>query len=318
MKKRFIILNLLVVVILISISLAYQNYLKLVSRSMGEEAQLQLSNEEEALINDLASLSLSIYSTNNSELNQVRNDIMGQFSEEDFQSITIQPQASFIDTLLFDSKLKEFMDNSNLNKSNKSLLKKMKLYLPNELLVSLLPDIGAIEQIIAIEEYLQENSYIFLNSNEIPSVKSNIKHYYFDKSKFKEIMDQFSLIVSQRATLQKQLHRQYYFEGFLVAFLLLFVPVLIQLIDYYLRLHNQEKIKFLLKGHIHPRKYYKGLWFKKSLSMIIILIGLIASLIIDFNGLFNINIDTRPLVFNILLIAINLVIFISKKERIII
>jgi hypothetical protein len=298
-----------------TISWGYQNYLQVISKATGKQAQSILAQAENKIINDLSALKFSIYSTRSNELKQVRNDIMVKFTEEDFQSITIQPQASFIDTLLFDSKLKDFMNSSNLNKSNKSLLNKMKLYLPNELLISFLADLQAMDQIIAIEDYLQENGYSYLNSNVVPSVKSNIKHYYYDKAKFSEIMQDYSNIINQRDKYIKESTYQNYLQAIILIITLLLATIFIQVFDFYLKMINQEKINFLLKGHISQKKYFRNLWWKKSLTLMLSLVCLLTTFIIDFQEILNINIDTRNVFFIIILIATNLAIFILKKER---
>lgn len=315
MKKRFISLNFLILILIMAISWGYQNYLQLTSKSVGKQAQYILAQAENKIINDLSALKFSIYSTRSNELKQVRNDIMAKFTEEDFQSITIQPQASFIDTLLFDSKLKDFMNSSNLNKSNKSLLNKMKLYLPNELLISFLADLQAMDQIIAIEDYLQENGYSYLNSNVVPSVKSNIKHYYYDKAKFSEIMQDYSNIINQRDKYIKESTYQNYLQAIILIITLLLATIFIQVFDFYLKMINQEKINFLLKGHISPKQYFRNLWWKKSLTLMLSFVCLLTTFIIDFQEILNINIDTRNVFFIIILIATNLAIFILKKER---
>ena len=316
MTKRFLLLNVLVLVLFSSLILAYNSYYGLKDEAVGDLAQVQLQEKEDNSLDELASLKFSVYSTQTTELNQVRNDIMAQFQESDFASITIQPKASFIDTLLSDSQLKEYMNKSDLKKSNKSLLNKMKLYLPNELLVSFLPSIKAIDQTMAIEEYLQENGYTFLDGKAIPSVKSNIKHYYFDKSLFDKVVDNFSSIAEAKDIIKTKNNALAYQEIIFMFLNLLFVTAFIQLLDYYLLNKNMDKIKFLLKGHIKPKTYYRKIKYLKSVSLIIILLSLVLFSFIDISSFIKINSDIKFISFVGVILITNLMIFFIKKERI--
>ncbi len=316
MKKRFLLLNIIIIVIILIFNFAYQNYLDIRSQAFGQAAYKILSDHEQVLINDLSTLEFSIYSTQTSELNQVRNDIMTQYSEADFRSITVQPQASFIDTLLFDSKLKDFMNNSSLNKSNKSLLSKMKLYLPNELLISFSPELKTIDQIISIQDYLQENDYVFLESDKIPSVKSNIKHYYFNKEKFSSLMNDFKILLEKKEDYRNRNQFQNYFEAINLFIILLILTLFIQLVDYYLKNKYLERINFLLKGHISPRKYHNKLFWNKSIALFILLVVHGLYLVPQVKNVLQTDIDIKNSICSVFLLLLNITLFSIKKERI--
>lgn len=309
-------INIFSLIIILTFIFAFQNYLNLFSKTFGRQAQASLDLEEEKLVAELAGLELSIYSTQAQELNQVRNDIMQEFSESDFASITIQAKASFIDTLLFDSKLKEFMNSSNLNKSNKSLLNKMKLYLPNELLIRFLPKDKSLDQIIAIEEYLRENQYSFLESNLIPSVKSNIKHYYFDKTKFAELLFDINEVTKTRTKIYSDYRKQSYIEFTLLFLGSIFLTCLIQLYDKYLTAKYQSNVRFLLKGSVNPRTYFSSLKWKKSISMIIVILALMIFFLPISNEIIPIKVDVKTIIVSTMISLLNIQIFIFKKERI--
>lgn len=316
MKNRFLSFNLIVLILFVFLLLTYHNYAELRNISIGEFAKTELGILEKSSLDKLSTIKFSIYSTQTEELNQVRNDIMAQFQETDFQSLIIQPKASFIDSLLYDSKLKEYMNNSNLKKSNKSLLNKMKLYLPNELLISFLPKNESVDLILAIEEYLIENDYNFISGSNIPTVKSNIKHYYYDRILFGELMTEFSGFNQERNNLTIQAMQTNRFEIGISLLLFLFITGFIQVLDYYLLSKNTERIKFLLKGHINIRKYNKSIAWNKSLSLILILIISIIYMIRDFGVNNYFNLDHRIILFIAFTALANLLILIIKKERV--
>lgn len=316
MKKRFVLLNITILFLFGFMLIAGQYVFSMRDADIGVSALNQLSEEERECLNKLASIKLSVYSTQTNELNQVRTDIMAKFEETDFESIKIQPKAAFIDSLLYDSKLKEYMNSSNLKRSNQSLLNKMKLYLPNELFVSFLANSQAIDQIFSIEEYLLENDYNFIGGSSIPTVKSKVKHYYYDKPLFKELVTELSEIAEFRDSLStNKLLRQITEFGLLFALFILITSI-IQLLDYYLFNINMVKIKFLLKGHINPRRFKKHVISSKTISLIIILVLSLLCIILDFTKKIDINVYPE-VIFYIAVIALsNLVIFIFKKERI--
>ncbi len=316
MKKRFLLLNTAILLIFIVSGFAYHNYSRLKDVAVGSLALKQLEEREDISLEKISSLQLSVYSIQANELSQVRKDIMAKFQESDFESITIQPRAAFIDSLLFDSKFKQYMNNSNLTKSNKSLLNKMKLYLPNELLISFLANSQSINQIFSIEEYLTENGYSYIGGSSIPSVKSQVKHYYYDKNLFNDLVTEFAAIAQERDFLLKQRGNNKIIGIALMGFLFIFMTTLIQLYDFYLLNINSEKIKFLLKGHINPRKYQRYIAKMKSISLILIIIVCILDFALKLSSKININLDQKLLIFISFTALTNLLIFTIKKERI--
>lgn len=318
MKKRFFLLNIAIAFLFSFVLIGCQYYLNLRDNVIGISALSKLEALEKEALLKVATIKLSVYSTNTNELSQVRNDIMAQFQEADFESITIQPKAAFIDSLLNDSKLKEYMNNSNLKRSNQSLLNKMKLYLPNELLISFLDNGESITQVLSIEEYLLDNEYNFVGSSSIPTVKSNVKHYYYDKALFNDLVTEFTNISEKRNLLSAEKSEQQIFEISFMILLFLFITAFTQLIDFYLLNKNMAKIKFLLKGHIDPRKYKKLTIESKTMSLGLILVFSIIELIRNRANLMNLQFEPAIIVilFVVITALINLLIFIFKKERI--
>jgi len=316
MKRRFILLNTTILLIFAFLVIAFVNYSKLKNTAIGEVAKNLIEEKEKVSFNKIATLKLSVYNTQTNELNQLRNDIMAKFQENDFESITILPKAAFIDSLLHDSKLKKYMNSNKLNKSNQSLLNKMKLYLPNELLISFLPKRETINQIYSIEEYLEESGYIFISGSSIPTVKSSVKHYYYDKNLFQELDAEISNLTQQRYFLSINESENRIIELILLIFLIITITLLIQLLDYYLLNANMEKIKFLLKGHINPKKYYKLVIVLKSLSLSLILIISLLALFLSLTSKTYFEIENSLLIFVAVTAFINLGLFILKKERI--
>lgn len=317
MKHRFIILNVIVILLFCFISIGFNHYYQLKDSVVGNGAIKILDNRESVVLDKLATIKLSIYSIDASELTRVREDILTEFTEDDFESLIIQPKASFIDTLLYDSKLKKYLEQSNAQKPSQSLLNKMKLYLPNELLISFSRKNNTIEQLSVIETYLTENSYEFINSGNIPSVKSNMKHYYYDKTLFSDSILQISNINKEKEQLESRSATLFKIElaGYGVLFLML--TLLIQLLDFYLFAINKERIRFLLKGHINPRTYPKSAIIKKSAGLIAIFVVVIASLLFRFNLFTALYLNTAYIIFILFSLLINLLFFIIKKERII-
>lgn len=316
MKKRFLLLNLAVFMLFLLLTFAYYSYSQMHDIAIGSSALAKLQEREQVGLDKLATIKISVYSTQTSDLNQLRNNIMAQFKEEDFESLVIQPKAAFIDSLLYDSKLKEYMNNSDLNTSNKSLLNKMKLYLPNELLISFLADSKAIEQIISIEEYLNSNDYHFISGSHIPTVKSKIKHYYFDKKNFEILKADLTANAQEIKFLKNENIQQGYLEIGLMAGVLLFVTLLIQLLDYYLLQVNLEETKFLLKGHIDPRLYHKQIIPLKSIILLVVFLLSLLYLTIDLASLLHFQLDNAFVIFMGLTSLTNFLIFFYKKERI--
>jgi len=316
MKKRFTILNITILFIFVSLLIAGKYYLNLRDEVIGVSAQKKLDEIERESLQKIANIKLSVFSIQANELNQVRNDIMEKFHESDFESIIIQPKAAFIDSLLYDSKLKEYMNNSNLKRSNQSLLNKIKLYLPNELLISFLTNSESLKQVYSIEEYLLENEYNYIGGNSIPTVKSNVKHYYYDKNLFNDVVTELSKITDKKNIIARKINEQQIFEFSFLIILFFIVTFLIQLVDYYLLNINMGKIKFLLKGHLNPRKYKKHVLISKSISLVLILIFCLLNLIIDLSAKINFEIDQEVTIFAGLIAITNLLVFIFKKERI--
>lgn len=317
MKHRFLVLNLIIILLFCFISIGFNHYYLLKDSVVGNSANKILEKRESVVLDKLGTIKLSIYSIDASELSRVRDDILTKFTEDDFHSLIIQPKASFIDTLLYDSKLKKYLEQSNSKKPSNSLLNKMKLYLPNELLISFSREIGTIEQLSAIETYLTENDYEFISSSNIPSVKSNMKHYYYDKNLFSDSKLQISNIITERARLESRATTLFKIElvGYVILFIIL--TLLIQLLDFYLLTISKERVRFLLKGHINPRTYSKKVVIKKSIGFFTIFVIVVASLLFKFN-FFTANYENRAyLIFILLSLFVNLLFFIIKKERII-
>ena len=316
MKSRFLLFNIVVLLLYIILLLAYHNYDRLKDIAIGETSEVKLKNKEDYYLEKISTIKLSVYSGDTNELNQVRNDIMVKFQESDFQSITIQPKASFIDSLLEDSKLKEYMNKSNLKKSNKSLLNEMKLYLPNELLISFLPKSESIELILSIEDYLKENGYGNISGSNIPTVKSNIKHYYYDRNMFAELITNFSNLSMERSSLSELNSRIFNIEIALMILLFMVYIAFIQILDKYLHYRNLEKLKFLFKGHIITRKYLKQIVWYKLFSLILILVFSGIYLINDLGTSTFFKLDIKFIIFIALTCITNLLLFFFKKERI--
>lgn len=317
MKHRFIVLNLIIILLFCFISIGFNHYYQLKDSVVGNCANEILDKRESVVLDKLGTIKLSIYSIDASELSRVREDILTEFTEDDFQSLIIQPKASFIDTLLYDSKLKKYLEQSNTKKPSKSLLNKMKLYLPNELLISFLSKIGTMEQLSAIETYLTENGYEFISSSNIPSVKSNMKHYYYDKNLFSDSILQISNITKEREQLKSRATTLFKIElsGYVILFLIL--TLLIQLLDFYLFTISKKRIRFLLKGHINPRTYTKKVVIKKSIGLFAIFVIVSASLLLKFNFFTTLYENKAYIIFILLSLFANLLFFIIKRERII-
>lgn len=314
MKHRFLIFNIIIILLFGFIFMSFHYYFQLKDFAVGKSANELINNRESLLLDKLAAIKLSIYSIDANELSKVREDILTQFTEEDFSGLIIQPKASFIDTLLYDSKLKRYLEQGNTKKPSKSLLNKMKLYLPNELLISFLRKSDATEQLLSIETYLTENGYEFISSGNIPSVKSDIKHYYYDKNIFSDLMLQFTEISEERSLLKYKSRTLHNRELMTYGFLLLTISLLIQLLDYYLATISAERTRFLVRGHLNPRTYHKQVRAKKSIVLIIILFSAMEGLLIQLS--FISKLYSAPFIGFIVLVAlVNLVIINVKKER---
>lgn len=316
MKSRFFLFNIVIIVLYCFLAFTYSNYEKLKDKAVGETEQERLNIKEEESLAKLANVQLSIYSIEAEELKQVKKDIMAKFQESDFQSLTIQPKAAFIDSLLYDSKMKKYMNSSNLKKSNTSLINKMKLYLPNELLISFLPKIESLEMILSIEDYLTENNYNYISGSNIPTVKSNIKHYYYDKQTFGELMATFSYLANDRNFLNQESAQIFNNELAIMILLFIFIIAFVQFFDSCLLTKNNEKIKFLLKGHINITKYSKQIVWSKSFSLILVLASSGFCYFSDIITNKYIKLDDKLLFFIGLTCVANLLIFVLKKERV--
>jgi len=314
MKHRFIVLNIVIILLFGLVSVGFNYYYQFKDFAIGKTAKGLLDSRESLLLDNLATIKLSVYSINANELSRVREDILTKYTEDNFHSLIIQPKASFIDTLLYDSKLKQYLDQG---KSSQSLLNKMKLYLPNELLISFLRENDSTERLISIEAYLTENGYDFISSSNIPSVKSNIKHYYYDKNLFSDLILQFDEISKERTSLGYKRDRLFNIEIATYLFLLINITLLIQLLDFYLFTTGRERLRFLLKGHLNPRTYHKKTIIQKNIGLAIIIIIALVSLLLKLSSFTKIYLNSTFIVFVLLLAVVNSVIFNFKKERII-
>ncbi|MBI9032286.1 hypothetical protein JEZ13_09845 [bacterium] len=316
MKQRFITLNSVIIILFTLLLLAHINYFKLKDLAIGETAINELNLRENENLQKLTSIKFTVYNTRTNDLNQIRNDIMAIFQESDFSSITILPKAAFIDSLLHDSKLKDYISNTNFTKYNQSLINKMKLYSPNELLISFLPKKQTIDQIHSINEYLQDNGYILISDGNIPAIKSDIKHYYFNKAMFEELEGELSELTGKKYNLQGFKASNRIIEIAFLIVIMIFASIFVQLLDYYLLKANLERFKFLLKGHINPRKYLKTVILLKSISLALIflcsILWLIRGLLVKNNSLI------EP--FFVVLLAftalVNIVVYVIKKEKV--
>ncbi len=272
MKKRFIVFNISILIVYIIVLAIGFGYNEIRSYSFGEKAKSFNDYQKQILLDRYSKLQFSIYHNDVNELERVKSDITKIYPLKEFKSITIQEQASFIDSLLYDSDIVKYMRKSKFSNKNKSLLNNLKLFLPNELLINF----GQSEKnpmlISAIEDYLVNQEYSFIQKGNLPSVKSNIKHYYYNKSESGDIMmklsDNYKIenLRSERDKLWKYI---------MIAFslvLCLILVLLVRLLDQYFRLKYLTLTKLLLQGRVNPVKYFKLLAFSKSFVLLILLV----------------------------------------------
>ncbi len=272
MKKRFIVFNISILIVYIIVLAIGFGYNEIRSYSFGEKAKSFNDYQKQILLDRYSKLQFSIYHNDVNELERVKSDITKIYPLKEFKSITIQEQASFIDSLLYDSDIVKYMRKSKFSNKNKSLLNNLKLFLPNELLINF----GQSEKnpmlISAIEDYLVNQEYSFIQKGNLPSVKSNIKHYYYNKSESGDIMmklsDNYKIenLRSERDKLWKYI---------MIAFslvLCLILVLLVRLLDQYFRLKYLTLTKLLLQGRVNPVKYFKLLALSKSFVLLILLV----------------------------------------------
>ena len=105
MKHRFLVLNIVIILLFGLVSVGFNYYYQFKDFAIGKTAKGLLDSRESLLLDNLATIKLSVYSINANELSRVREDILTKYTEDNFHSLIIQPKASFIDTLLYDSKI---------------------------------------------------------------------------------------------------------------------------------------------------------------------------------------------------------------------
>lgn len=316
MKSRFILLNLVAIALVIIFIAGNVGISQIRKALIGEGAIQTLEKEEVANIQLLRNVKFSIYCSSLNELKKVKEDVITQIPEEMFEGIIIQPKASFIDSLMYDSKLNKYLSADKKSKKGRSLINKMSRYLPNELLINFKREESSFKQVKALEEYLLSLDYHYIEFYNIPSVKSEIKHFYFNKTMFSEIVNNASVITNKINFLKKQ-NRE--ITIFLLIFNSLFTILgifFIQFYDSWLAKRYLEEFNLLLKGRFNPKTYLKSIKKYKSIALYIVLTLSSAILVINILSLTSLFklLDIYTLTYLILFSVGNITAFTIKKE----